>query len=456
MGNRYHQCNINKENAMSLYGKLDTNSNAPKYLDRGQIPAVNVTSGGTGYTDIPTVAIAAPASGIQATATARMGVVGVTSLVGGTGYAVGDVLTLVGGTGTAAILKVLTLSTTAIATVEILNPGSYSALPADVSAVTATGGSGTSATFNLTFKVVSITVTNPGNGYVAGDAAGVTFGSGNATAAVAKHGNAFSIGQNANQVVIFVSVEEAALDVNKQKGLNAPGWWLFRTYVDSSGTTRYKAEMLANITNTEATDNTVTSDDEYAADANSTVVISEQPTAQLVANEEATFTVATTTTGNKTYQWQKKPVGGRWANVTNKTTASATFTGLTAADNGNLYRAVVGNDIGAIKVYSNSAALTYTPTYISVQPATTGDIVDGAISFSVTAVAPSGTMAYAWETRPTAGTWASVGTDSNSLALTGLTAANDNDEVRVTVTNSNGDAAVVSSVAIMNFVSAAA
>ena len=442
---------------MSLYGKLDTNSNAPKYLDRGQIPAVNVTSGGTGYTSVPTVAIAAPAAGIQATATARMGVVGVTSLVGGTGYAVGDVLTLVGGTGTAAILKVLTLSTTAIATVEILNPGSYSALPADVTAVTATGGSGTSATFNLTFKVVSITVTNPGSGYVAGDAAGVTFGAGNATAAVAKHGNAFSTGQNTNQVVIFVSVDEAALDVNKQKGLNAPGWWLFRTYVDSSGTTRYKAEMLANITNTEATDNTVTSDDAIAADIASTVTVGTHPTAQLVANGEATFTAAATSapSGTVLYQWQKKPVGGRWANVSGKTTASAVFADLVAADNGNLYRAVVGNDIGALKVYSNSALLTYTPTYISVQPTNPSDIILGAVSFSVTAVAPSGTLAYAWETRPAAGTWVAAGTDSNTLAFTGLTAANDNDEVRVTVTNSNGDAAVVSSVAIMNFVSAA-
>lgn len=441
---------------MSLYGKLDTNSNAPKFLDRGQIPAVNVTAGGTGYTTVPTVTIAAPAAqtGIQATGTARMGVVGVTSLVGGTGYAVGDVLTLVGGTGTAAILKVLTLSTTAIATVEILNPGSYSALPTDVTAVTATGGHGTSATFNVTFKVVSITVTNPGAGYVAGDAAGVTFGSGAATATVAKHGNAFASGQNTNQVVIFVSAEEAALDTNKKKGLTSPGWWLFRTYVDSTGVTRYKSEMLANITNTEATDNDVTSDDEIAADINSTVAISVHPTPQLVANEQATFTVETTTTsGNKTYQWQKKVPGGRWANVTGKTAASAVFTPLVAADNGNLYRAVAGNDIGALKVYSNSALLTYVPTYISVQPLS-GDTetVTGNITFTVTAVAPSGVLSYAWETRPAAGTWVAAGTDSDTLALTGLTVANDNDEVRVTVSNSNGDADVVSNVAVVNYI----
>lgn len=448
---------------MSLYGKLDTNSNAPKFLDRGQIPAVNVTAGGTGYTTVPTVTIAAPAAetGIQATGTARMGVVGVTSLVGGTGYAVGDVLTLVGGTGTAAILKVLTLSTTAIATVEILNPGSYSALPTDVTAVTATGGHGTSATFNVTFKVVSITVTNPGAGYVAGDAAGVTFGSGLATATVAKHGNAFASGQNTNQVVIFVSAEEAALDTNKKKGLTSPGWWLFRTYVDSTGVTRYKSEMLANITNTEATDAADSADDEIAADINSTVTFGTQPTAQLVSGGEATFVVAATSvdaatsapSGTVSYQWQKKVPGGRWANVTNKITASAKFTGLVAADNGNLYRAVAGNDIGALKVYSNSALLTYVPTYISVQPLS-GDTetVTGNITFTVTAVAPSGVLSYAWETRPAAGTWVAAGTDSDTLALTGLTVANDNDEVRVTVSNSNGDADVVSNVAVVNYI----
>lgn len=428
---------------MSLYGKLDTNTNIPKYLDRGQIPAISVTSAGSGYTTVPSVSIAAPAAptGIQATATARMAVDTIAVNAAGTGYAVNDILTLVGGTGAAATVKVLTLGASgAVATIALVNAGLYSALPTTPTAVAVTGGSGSSATFNTTFKVNSLVVTNPGSGYVANDAAGVTL-AGNATAAVAKHGNVFVDGQNSGQVVIFVSVEEAAFEANRAKGLSTPGWYLFRTYVDSTGTTRYKAELLSAVTNTEATDNEVTSDDAYAADSNSVVAVTVHPTAQLVAGGAATFGVTATTSGGETilYQWQKKVPGGRWTNI-NKTAASADLTSLVAADNGNQYRAVVGNDGGALKVYSNAALLTYTPTYISVQP-TTVSTSGGNSSFSVTAIAPSGTMSYQWQTRVPAGTWGNAGTDSNTLALTGQT---ETMEVRVTVSNSNGDAPVVS------------
>lgn len=424
---------------MSLHGKLDTNASVPKYLNRGQIPAVNVTASGTGYTTVPTVTIAAPTAGIQATATARMRVDTVAVNAGGSGYVVGDVLTLVGGTGSVGTIKVATLTGSAVATVTVLSPGEYVTLPGTPAAVTVTGGHGTSATFNTTFKVGTLIVTNPGSGYTSADLAGVTFGSGAATAVVAKHGDTFTGGPNANQIIIFVSDDEAALEVNKKKGLTSPGWWLFKTYVDSDGNTRYKTEFLTSVMNRVDTD---ADDDAVAADIASTVSISVHPTPQQVVSPgEATFGItAATTGGSLEYQWQKKSANGRWTNVAGKTTATPTFSPLVAADNGNQYRAVVGNTIGAIKVYSNAALLTYTPTAITVQPA--NDTTDaGNSDFSVTAVAPGGTIHYQWQTRVPAGTWANVGTDSNALALTGQTVTM---EVRVTVTNSNGDAPVVS------------
>lgn len=67
---------------------------------------------------------------------------------GGTGYAVGNVLTITGGTkGTAATLTVATLSGSAVATVTVSNAGDYWTFPTEPCAVT--GGAGTGATFNF-------------------------------------------------------------------------------------------------------------------------------------------------------------------------------------------------------------------------------------------------------------------------------------------------------------------
>ena len=69
---------------------------------------------------------------------------------GGTGYAVDDVLTVVGGTGTACTIKVLTVDGSGvILTAEIVDRGEYTVKPTNP--VSVTGGSGSSATFNLTF-----------------------------------------------------------------------------------------------------------------------------------------------------------------------------------------------------------------------------------------------------------------------------------------------------------------
>lgn len=69
---------------------------------------------------------------------------------GGTGYTVGDILTVVGGVGTIPVqLEVSTVSLGVITAVTIADSGSYTTAPTSPASVT--GGTGSSATFTLTF-----------------------------------------------------------------------------------------------------------------------------------------------------------------------------------------------------------------------------------------------------------------------------------------------------------------
>lgn len=66
---------------------------------------------------------------------------------GGSGYAVGNTITLAGG----AVLTVSSVSSGAVTGVTVSAPGSYAASPSNPVSQAATSGSGTGATFNLTF-----------------------------------------------------------------------------------------------------------------------------------------------------------------------------------------------------------------------------------------------------------------------------------------------------------------
>lgn len=76
---------------------------------------------------------------------------------------------------------------------------------------------------------------------------------------------------------------------------------------------------------------------------------------------EATFSVAAYyDAGTLTYQWQLSTDGGStWANVTDATASTLVLTGLTAADSGKRYRAII-SATGATPVTSNAATLTVT------------------------------------------------------------------------------------------------
>ena len=123
---------------------------------------------------------------------------------------------------------------------------------------------------------------------------------------------------------IFVDVTEAQQPANKARGLHGAGWWLYNSYTDADGNTRYKTELLVAIAESAANAGD-RADDPKAADAAYTITISSQPSNQNTSSGGATFSVTASVTaggGTLAYQWQKKAVGAsKWSNVSGATSA---------------------------------------------------------------------------------------------------------------------------------------
>jgi len=165
---------------------LAAGSSGVNISNGGTVTAITRTAAGSAYTSIPSVAITAPttAGGVQATATVAVFVNAGTVASGGTGYTVGDVLTIVGGTfaSTAATLTVATVSSGVITAVTVSLASTYTATPTNP--VSVTGGTGSGATFNLTYGTLNtFTITNAGSGYV--EQPTVTFSGGGGSGATA-------------------------------------------------------------------------------------------------------------------------------------------------------------------------------------------------------------------------------------------------------------------------------
>ena len=168
------------------------------------------------------------------------------------------------------------------------------------------------------------------------------------------------------KTILYIDETEAQLAQNKNRGLNAPGWWSYFTYNDSAGNTRYKAEQMVFIAGGEANADETQADDTIASDSAGAITIGTQPaSASVEATNTQAFTVAATKTGggSLTYQWQVSTDGENFADVTtgtNGTTATYTTAVLVAGDNGNKYRCKVNTTKGAPEAVSNAATLTVT------------------------------------------------------------------------------------------------
>ena len=187
------------------------------------------------------------------------------------------------------------------------------------------------------------------------------------------------------------------------------------------------------------------------------VAITSQPAnASVCTGNNATFTVTASGAGI-TYSWQVSTDGGlTWTDVTPAVnTATLTITGVTAAQNNNQYRAVIGGTCAAGTINSSAATLTInTPASVTSQPANTSACIGGNANFTVTA-SGSG-LSYNWQVSTDGGiTWTDVTPASNTstLTLTGVTAAMNNNQYRSVVSiscnptgvNSNGATLTVNS-----------
>lgn len=169
---------------------LAAGSSGVNISNGGTVTATTLTAQGSGYSSAPTVAITAPttAGGVQATANAVMGGTGtITVTNGGSGYTVNDVLTFVGGTGSAESVTVTAVSAGVITAVTFRFTGQYTVVPTNP--VSVTGGTGSGATFTCTWKVLSLSITNAGSGYVEQPTVSFSGGGGSGAAAYATVGS---------------------------------------------------------------------------------------------------------------------------------------------------------------------------------------------------------------------------------------------------------------------------
>ena len=137
-----------------------------------KVVTVTVTSGGA-FTGFPTVSFAAPGNagltngGTTAQATVTAGLTGISISNGPTGVANGATVTIVGGATAAAVGTAIVNAQGVLTGVTITNAGTYTGAPISITVPLVAGGTTSVTTFQPTFTVKSVTVTNAGEGYVA-------------------------------------------------------------------------------------------------------------------------------------------------------------------------------------------------------------------------------------------------------------------------------------------------
>lgn len=149
----------------------------------GLVTSVTRPTGGSGYTSVPTVTIAAPVSGTTATATAVMPATSLTTLTktaSGSGYTGTPTATFSYGNAAAQVRLVATT----VASIAVVNGGTGYGTPT----VTVSSGGGTGATATATVVggvVTAINVTAPGSGFTFTPTVAITGGGGSGATATA-------------------------------------------------------------------------------------------------------------------------------------------------------------------------------------------------------------------------------------------------------------------------------
>ncbi len=175
---------------------------------------------------------------------------------------------------------------------------------------------------------------------------------------------------NSNYQLVFVDTTEDGIASNKTRGIDGPGWWLYRTYQTHNGTERHKAEKLASLrvaagTSGDAADETV------VADVLETITVGTQPANSTSSSGAGTFVAAFTVdqSGTKVFKWQRQTASAttRWVDIAANTDTGITYADFTTATlaysglagttlNGYKYRCVLNTSKGAETKYTDGAA----------------------------------------------------------------------------------------------------
>lgn len=146
------------------------------------IQSITITNAGSyAGLSVPAISFTGGAPGTGAAATAVVQAIAVAINNAGANYAVFDTITIT----SSVVLQVISVNFGgAINAITIVNPGSISVgtVPANPSGIISTSGSGSGATFDITWGVTSVGVTSPGTAYTPTPA--VVFSTGAATATV--------------------------------------------------------------------------------------------------------------------------------------------------------------------------------------------------------------------------------------------------------------------------------
>jgi hypothetical protein len=209
---------------------LAAGSSGVNISNGGTVTSITRTNQGSGYTTITgfTWSASAPttAGGVTATgAVTSLGGVSATIAGGGTGYTAGDVLTVSGGTfSSASSIRVDTVSSGVITAATLTNGGTYTVIPANPASVT--GGTGTGATFNVTYGVVGLSITTAGSGYI--EQPTITFsggGGGTNAAAYATVGSDTVVRSLGNNMAFYTPNGRIGFRVTDFGGATATGYW---------------------------------------------------------------------------------------------------------------------------------------------------------------------------------------------------------------------------------------
>jgi len=249
------------------------------------------------------------------------------------------------------------------------------------------------------------------------------------------------------KTIVYIDETEAALAQNKARGLNAPGWWSYFTYNDSSGRARHKAEQMVFIAGGEANSGETQSDDTLAGDFVSTVSISTQPSnASVAATNTQAFSVVAVPTGAASAIDGKANAG----NTAGRTAGTYVITGTGGTGNNIKVTVVVaGNGSANVTLTAGGGGYTDNDTITLSRTGTYG----GASDITVNVNGVGATATYQWQVSTDGVNFADVSTGSNDTTATyttAATAAGDNgNKYRCVVGTSQGATPVISSAATL-------